>query len=203
MKDGILPRWLRRKGEDPALPVRTDYLAVSSLHGKLLALLREHMVPEVMAGPEEIGLCSPREHGDITLGIYLYDIRENGEIRLNGMQFNDETSLTYPPLHLDLYYMITAYSGAELRYREEENHRILAKAMQVLHDYPRLHSEQPLHIELIDLTLEQKAAVWNHYSTGYQLSLFYKVSPVRLDSLIRQETTRVQEIHISAGPRRQ
>lgn len=200
MRERILPWWFRKKDETAAEPVRTDYTAVASIHGKLLTLLREQMVPEVIAGREEIGLCHPQDHGDITLGIYLYDIRENSEIRMSGMQPYDETHLKYPPMYLDLYYMLTAYSAIDIRYREEENHRILAKAMQVLHDHPRMDAELPLHIELQNLPLEQKSGLWNHVNSGYQLSLFYKVSPVMLDSLVRRETARVREIHINTVP---
>lgn len=219
MKERTMPWWLRKRDEQRhtsdgpqpdgshrelsqtvrRLPVKTDYTVVSAVNEKLLELLRRHMVPNVLASREEIGLCTPKEHGDMVFGIYLYDIRENGDIRRSGMQMYDSTHVQYPPVYLELSYMLTAYSGIDLRYREEENHRILVKAMQVLHDFPRLEGEDALHIEFQNLTLEQKSAVWHSLGSGFQLSLFYKITPVKLESTIVKETARVQEIRIETG----
>lgn len=182
------------------LPVKPDYTVVSAVNDKLLSLLRKHMVPNVLASREEIGLCTPKDHGDMVLGIYLFDIRENSDVRVTGMQEYDSGHIQYPPIYLELYYMLTAYSAIDLRYREEENHRILTKAMQVLHDYPRMEGEDALHLEFQNLTLEQKASIWHNLGSGYQLSLFYKITPIKLESTIRRETARVREIRIDASP---
>lgn len=214
MRERTMPWWFRRRDEEgPAqenrndvtfsqrqLPVKPDYTVVSAVNDKLLSLLRKHMVPNILVSREEIGLCTPKDHGDIVFGIYLYDIRENSDVRMTGMQAYDSGHIQFPPIYLELYYMVTAYSAIDLRYREEENHRILTKAMQILHDYPRLEGEDALHIEFQNLTLDQKAAVWHNLGGGYQLSLFYKITPIKLESTIRRETVRVQEIRIDAAP---
>lgn len=230
MRERTTPWWFRRRGEEPPvqengskengskengraddgswryagrsrqLPVKPDHTAVSAVNGKLLSLLRNHMIPEVLASGEDIGLCTPKDHGDIVFGIYLYDIRENGELRVTGMQPYDSGHVRFPPVYLELCYMLTAYSAIDLRYREEENHRILTRAMQVLHDYPRLEGEDALHIEFQNLTLDEKAAVWHNLGGGYQLSLFYRITPVKLESSVMKETARVREILIDASP---
>lgn len=192
--------WRGDKGAVRQFPLKPDYTVVSAVNDKLLTLLRKHMVPNVLASREEIGLCTPKDHGDVVFGVYLYDIRESDEIRMTGMQAYDSSHIQFPPIYLELYYMMTAYSAIDLRYREEENHRVLTKAMQVLHDYPRLEEEDRLHIEFQNLTLEQKSAVWHNLGGGYQLSLFYKIAPIKLESTIRKEVSRVQEIHIDASP---
>lgn len=225
MRERTTPWWFRKRGEEPSgqetggdeggradgsplcfggrprqLPVKPDHTAVSVVNDRLLSLLRDHMVPDVLVSGEEIGLCTPKDHGDIVLGIYLYDIRENSEIRVNGMQPYDSGHIRFPPLYLELSYMLTAYSAIGLRYREEENHRILTKVMQVLHDYPRLEGEDALHIEFQNLTLDQKAAVWHNLGGGYQLSLFYRITPVKLESSIKKEAARVREILVDVSP---
>lgn len=202
MKERILPWWFRKRDEESPEPVRSDELAVSSVNTKLLALLRKTMVPGVIASREDIGICSPKEYGDMVFGIFLYDIRESNDLRLNGMQAFDQNHLQFPPLYLELYYMMTAYSNIDIRYREEENHRMLTKAMQVMQDHPRLDGDSPLHAELLNLTLEEKMAIWNRFGDGYRLSVFYKISPVRLESTLRQEISRVQEIQVEAVPGR-
>ena len=225
MKERTMPWWFRRRDEERQneerqnkdrrngdrrepdkppevrrLPVKPDYTVVSAVNDKLLALLRKHMIPGVLVSREEIGLCTPKDHGDIVFGVYLYDIRENSDIRMTGLQACDSSHMQYPPIYLELSYMLTAYSAIDLRYREEENHRLLTKAMQVLHDYPRLEGEDALHIEFQNLTVDQKSAVWHSLGGGYRLSLFYKITPVKLESTIRREVARVQEIHIDASP---
>jgi len=184
------------------MPVKTDYTVVSSVNNKLLTLLRKHMVPQTVSSREEIGLCNPGNHGDMAFGVFLYDIQENHDMRINGMQIYDQTHLQFPPMYLDLYYMMTAYSAIDIRYREEDNHRMIVKAMQVLHDYARIDGEMPLHIEMIHLTLDQKTGIWGRYSAGYQLSVFYKISPVMLESTIRKEVSRVKEIRMDTIPDR-
>lgn len=206
MKERMIPWWFRKRDEEAgtagaAAPVRvnTDFTVVSMVNDRLLRLLRKHLVPGVISGREDIGLCMPKDHGDLVLGICLYDVQENSEIRMTGMMA-EANSLRFPPMYLDLYYMVTAYSNIQIRYREEENHRILAKVMQVLHDYPKMEGEDQMHAEYQNLTLEQKMSVWNNFKSGYQLSLFYKVSPVRLESNRSQDMVRVREIEVEANP---
>lgn len=195
MKELKMPWWLRRKEEGTPNPVKADYTVISSVNEHLLHQLRKQLVPQVIASRDEIGLCSPGEHGDIMLGLYLYDIRENEEVRVTGMQPYSEELQQFPPLYLNLYYMLTAYSNIDIRYREEENHRIMAKVLQIFYDYQGSRNHE-LHIEYQSMMLEQKMAVWNNFGMGYQLSLFYKVAPVKLNSTITKEIVRVKEIQL-------
>lgn len=195
MKELKMPWWLRRKEEGTPNFVKADYTVISSVNEQLLHQLRKNLVPQVIASRDEIGLCSPEEQGDIKLGLYLYDIRENEEIRVTGMQPYGKEMQQFPPLYLNLYYMLTAYSNIDIRYREEENHRIMAKVLQIFYDYQGSGSHE-LYIEYQSMTLEQKMAVWHSFGRGYQLSLFYKVAPVKLNSAITKEIVRVKEIQV-------
>lgn len=206
MKDNRMPWWFRKKDEGARTPVKRDYTIISSVDKGFLSLLKEHMIPGVVSGSEQIGLCPPGENGDMLLGLYLYDIRENDEMRVNGMLTYDEEHMQNPPLYLSLYYMLTAYSDMDIRYREEENHRLLTKAMQILYDHPVLDSAtlhptgqiQPydLRLEYLNMRPEEKAAVWQNAKQPMQLSLFYRVTPVQLDSTVRREVVRVREIQL-------
>lgn len=196
MKERKTPWWFWKRSEEAPAPGKNDYTVISTVNDRLLYTLRQHLVPGILESREEIGLCTPPDHGDMVLGIYLYDIQENDEMRVNGMIDYGENYQQYPPLYLNLSYMITAYSSIDLRYREEENHRILAKVMEVFHDYPLLEGDDRLHMEPQNLTMEQKMAVWHNNGMGYRLSLFYRVTPVRLNSTVKREITRVKEIQI-------
>ncbi len=41
-------------------------------------------VPDVIRTPDEIGPRSPEEHGDVSLGLFLYDIQECEELQQRG-----------------------------------------------------------------------------------------------------------------------
>lgn len=206
MKERKIPWWFKKKEEDTRTQVKRDYTIISTVDRGFLSLLKDHMVPDVIAGSEQIGLCPPGESGDMLLGVYLYDIRENGEMRINGMFSCDEEHLQNPPMYLSLYYMLTPYSDIDLRYREEENHRILTRAMQVLYDCPVLDSStlhptsqvEPydLRIEYLNLKPEEKSAVWQNTRQPERLSLFYRITPVQLDSTVQREVGRVKEIQL-------
>lgn len=207
MSERKIPWWLRRKEEyQPAKPASADYTVVSSVSRNLLGMLRENLVPGLLQSQDNIGLCSPADHSDIILGLYLYDVREDEDIRVNGLQQVDQKYLQYPPMFLDLHYMVTTYLTMDLRYRTEEEHRILGGVMQLFHDNPILESgpgtgNEDLKLELENMDIGEKMKLWSGFGDPYRLSLFYKVSPVRLESKLFTKVTRVKEIHIEAVPR--
>lgn len=211
MKEAKIPWWLRKKADQRHPPTPPDYTVISAAGMAVVKLLQGHMVPELIPSRDGISLCCPTEHGDIIVGIYLYDIRENEEVRMNGMQPVDEAYLQFPPMYLNLHYMITAYLDMDIRYRSEEQQRILGSIMQIIHDNPILDSDtmQPakgaapgdLRLEYENLQTEEKVKIWSSISMPYQLSLFYKLSPVKLESTIFTPVTRVKEVsvHLQEG----
>lgn len=121
----------------------------------------------------------------------------------------------YAPLALSLYYMITAYYG-----ETEDNvdsttdttrllgsHRLLGKAMSVLHDHPLLDTEainsvlppedlqrhpydqvEKVRINPQPLSLEEMSNIWSGFQTEYRLSAAYEVSVVLIESARPQRT---------------
>lgn len=178
------------------------YTAIAETGAMLARILREGMVPELIANGDAIGLCSPADRGDITLGIYLYDIRENEEIRVSGMLNTGVNTQKNPPVYLSLYYMITAYSASDVKFRSAEEHRLLGRALQILHDRNRIPMAEigegltgiDLQIMLQNLTLEDKFKIWNMRDVQFRPSLFYKVSPVEVESTRERGIRRVTEL---------
>ncbi len=78
---------------------------------------------------------------ETTLNVYLYDIRENLELRQNEPVLerdNGTVILRKPPLRVSCSYLITAWPavvGEELALQE---HRLLSQALQVLSRYPSI-----------------------------------------------------------------
>lgn len=197
-----IPWWLCKSKDRANSAAQTfDYTVISLISRNILNLLRENLVPGLIQSQDNIGLCSPADHSDTVLGVYLYDVRENGEIRESGMQPVDRQYMQFPPIYLDLYYMVTTYLTMDLRYRWEEEHRILGGVMQLFHDNPILEPSQgdyELNLELENMDLDGKLKIWSGFGSNYQLSLFYKVSPVKLESSLFKKVTRVKEIRIDA-----
>ena len=97
----------------------------------------------------------------------------------------------YPPLALNLYYLLTPYASDPT-----SAHQVLSFAMQRLHDNANISGAQlqgslrlsieQLSIVLCPLALEELTRVWNALQTPYRLSVAYEVRIV----LIRSETER-------------
>src|SRR5260370_19198041 len=101
-----------------------------------------------------------------------------------------------PPLALDLFYLLTAYE------RDDGDssviaHRLLGRAMRVLHDHPLLGTDEirtalpnndlAEQIERIRITpqpmaVEEFSKLWTTFQVGYRISAAYQVSVVLIDS---------------------
>ncbi|MFZ5352370.1 MAG: DUF4255 domain-containing protein [Bacillota bacterium] len=181
------------------------YTVISDVGSTLINLLRENMVPEPVLQPEMIGLASPADKGDYRLTLFLYNIVESGDFRNNQLQVTESGLLQYPPLSLNLYYMLTAHSSSELNSRALDEHRILGKAMQVLFDNSIVRGSQlqgtlrekneELKIVVDNIPVDILVKIWNFPNIPYKLSVSYLVGPVYLDSTRTKEAKRVMEIN--------
>ena len=167
------------------------YTMIADVGEKLVSILQRELVPAVLPNPNEVGLCSPEDHGDISLGLFLYDVKESEEVRQQGAAVIKKEKLMKPPIYLNLYYMITAYSGGDIRYKLTQEQRILGKVMQTFYDYPMIPLEEvdkdavngmDLRIQMQKISIDEKSRIWNFPNVGNKLSLFYKVSPVAIES---------------------
>lgn len=74
-----------------------SYTAIADVGLSLTKMLQESLTPEPIKKLEKIGLCSPAERGDFQLTLYLYNIEESGEYRINTMIDKADGSQMYPP----------------------------------------------------------------------------------------------------------
>lgn len=183
------------------------YTVIADAGNAIVSLLREHMVPSVILNPESIGLYNIQEKGDLMLGLYLYDIRESEEYRNSSMIPENLSRQKYPSTYLSLYYMMTAYSGGEKKLQAAEEQKILGKAIQVLADYSILDavSFQPMEkatgrfvqIEFQSISIEDKIRLWTVPNKAYQVSFFFKVGPIELESAKTRNIPRVVELDLA------
>ena len=104
-----------------------------------------------------------------------------------------------PPLPLNLYYLLTAYGEDD---NDDLGHRVLGRAMSILHDHPVLSSDDiRLSVDAADLpkfdlqhqlegirisyqpmSLDEMSKLWTAFQTGYRISAAYEVAVVLIDS---------------------
>lgn len=177
-----------------------DYRIISKVSQAIVELLRQKLVPENIANEELIGLCSPSDKGDFSLGVYLYDIQEDENYYNHDMVEESRNRQRYPASYYSLYYAITAYSSSDAKFRAEEEQKLLGAVLQVLRDYNVLNHEVQkeleapsldIRIQMLGLDLEEKRKLWSSFNLPYQLSLFYKVLPIEIESNRTKRITRV------------
>lgn len=185
-----------------------NYNIISDIGDALVRLLREGMVPDIIPNSEGIGVCHPSDRGDISLGITLYDMKRNNDIDPKEIPIGSD-KMQAPSFFLDLYYMITAYSSSDIKFRSLEEAKMIGRAMQLLEGNPVMKPElygkvfENMHflprIEMLDLDNEEKHRIWSIPDQPYKLSVFYKVYPVEIESEKIREITRVKETDFVFG----
>ena len=186
-----------------------DHNIISEVGEAIISLLREGLVPDIIPGSEGIGACHPSDRGDFTLGVCLYDVKRNKDITDNDRIPVGTSQLRSPSVFLDLYYMITAYSSSDIKFRSLEEAKMIGRTIQILEGTPVLRGSlfgKPFsemryepRIELLELDNEEKNRIWNVPNQPYKLSLFYKVYPIELISEKITHITRVRETDFTVG----
>ncbi len=194
------------------------YTVIADISEKLIEMLQKELVPDIIQNENEIGLRSPEDHSDVSLGLYLYDIEESEEIKSRSTSVIKHDKISKPPIYLNLYYMLTAYARGDNRYRLLQEEKILGRVIQTFFDHPFIiydgeslsagkagskttHDVKGVQeipaisprIIMQRLDSDEKNKIWNFPNTSYRLSLFYKVSPVAIDSNIMNQFARVRE----------
>ncbi|MCI8294139.1 MAG: DUF4255 domain-containing protein [Hespellia sp.] len=181
-----------------------DYTGIADTGNRILDLLRETLVPELLNSADQIGLCSPEDHGDYAVGVWLYDVKEDTDIQMHDMVSLNRQSQRYPSVYLVLRYMITLYLQSDLKYRAVQEHQMIGKIIQTLRDHAVLGdlqqsfaggpSEMDVRIQMQELSVEEKMRIWTFPNMPYKTSLFYSAGPVEVQSSRKKTVSRVREI---------
>ena len=137
------------------------------------------------------------------MGLYLYDIREEGQIARPPLVDKGKIQLIQPPRPYSLYYMVFINGSSQMGLKAPDIQKIIGKAAQIVNDNSSVRpqelqpwlddSEPPIELSPAKITLDEKARVWQAIHKPYQISLFYKAAPVFLSSEIVVEPPRVSE----------
>jgi hypothetical protein len=124
------------------------------------------------------------------LSLWLYQVLPNEHLR-NAPPVRardpsgDDTTEFYPPLALNLYYLLTPSTGNDVG-----DQQVLGRTLQIFHDQSILRMEstqsperaEELHISLAPRTIEELAEVWEAMQQPYRLSVCYEIRVARIDS---------------------
>jgi hypothetical protein len=181
-----------------------QYTVIADVGMTIIQLLRDNMVNEPIQQPEFIGLSHPNDKGDLSLSLFLYSVKESAD-RQTQMLSRGQNTLQFPPMTVELFYLLTAHSAAELQTRSLDEHRILGKALQVLYDNSIIKghvlqgsladTNEELRIVMENLSLDTLISLFPN--TPYKLSVCFSVGPVHIESTRMKATKRVVERDIS------
>ncbi|MFB2881600.1 DUF4255 domain-containing protein [Floridanema aerugineum] len=130
------------------------------------------------------------------LSIFLYRVLENSDMRNRNPELINGNSARYPPLFLNLFYLITPLTNSA-----ENNHYLLGKTMQILHDRGIVkgsllkgileNTAEELRVIFHPISIEDITKLWSSFLRPYHLSAAYEVKVVAIDSQRTIETETV------------
>ena len=186
------------------------YTIISDVGQAITNILREKLVPEPIDKSEKIGICEPKDRGDYIVGIHPYDIKEDLTAQKREPIHLPDGREQDPPSMIELYYMISVSSKAQIEVKSAEESRIIGKIIQVFKDnqvipqkyLPDDSKIEEIPISMIPLEMEEKVKIWTMFGESYKLSVFYLVGPVAIDSeVVRKPEKRVETFIIGTSQR--
>jgi hypothetical protein len=187
------------------------HTAIADVGETIISLLRDEMA--AMVDGDSIVLISPGEIGGtdaVRLSLFLYEVNENPHLKNREKEpldpVNEPDRFRYPGLYLDLSYLLTAYPSPSIQDRTDrtiEEHKILGRAMQVLHDHaiitgPSLKgnlggSDLALRVTMARLSMDDLTRIWTTFpEKPFRPSVCYTVTPVKVESERIESARRVR-----------
>ncbi|MCK5057101.1 MAG: DUF4255 domain-containing protein [Candidatus Aminicenantes bacterium] len=180
----------------------SDYRVFEDLGETLKQLLTENLlslgspVNIVFDSPADIEMQNDSPH---TLSLFLFKVETNPHMNNREMQNINHKKLKYPPITLDLFYLLTPFANDR-----SQEHLILGKVMQTFHDQAILKGRflkeglegtgSEFRLTLFSLPFEEMFQLWQSFTEkSFRLSICYKVTPVEIDSTREEEARRVLE----------
>jgi hypothetical protein len=173
------------------------YTAIAQVSKALVDVIRQGVVPDLLEKEDEVGLCSPDNHGDFKVGIYLYNIEQSGSFRLSGKQNEGLYYQKYPPVVLDLHYMITPYYKGDIKFLAENEQIMLGRVVQIINDNGTIFADtgEPVTLEFINPAIGDRQKIWVG-ENPYRTSVFISAKAVILESAREGRMSRVTDITI-------
>ncbi len=184
----------------------SDFRVIEQVSLTLRTLLFEGLsgegdVSEDFTAEANISLASPAEildeAGDadipVLASLYLYQVSPNPHVKNHPLIQTGAGEQRYPPLALDLFYLLTPMSGSPT-----DDQVILARGLQIFEanatisapflDSTLQPSSPSLRLVINPVSLEELTRIWNAFNQPYHLSVCYKAQFVAIDSARQPES---------------
>jgi hypothetical protein len=174
-------------------------LAIAAVTTTLTRLLQELPQDELEPGEgievtaRPLDKASQNVQGN-RINLFLYQTTLNGAWRNTDIPRQTRPSeVGQPPLAVDLHYLISAFTDSADDHR---SHRLLGRAMRILHDHPvldrkdirtaleaaDLHAQiERIRIRPAQMSNDESSKLWSAFHTPYRLSTAYEVSVVLIE----------------------
>ncbi len=180
---------------------------IRDLTQTLRTLLTQSGVPAELAAAQ-IVFERPTEQFNptqATVDLFLYDIRENVELRTNELTVerqNGQVNIRRPPLRVDCSYLVTAWSGGVSGDESAlQEHRLLSQVLQVFSRYSTIpnqflqgslaNQEPPLPMVTAKANgLKEPAEFWTSLGTQLRASIGVKVT-IAMEMLVEPEVAPI------------
>ena len=178
-----------------------------TLAGRLKTLLN---TDSIMPSRVDVTVLPPDKLKDSeqnNLNLFLYQVLPNAAWRNMVPPTQVRPGETgNPPLALILNYLITAYGTRGEEQSHGISHRILGRAMSILHDNPLITKNElqgalgqnekdklgelvePIRITHLPISTEEMSKIWTIFQVGYRVSAAYQVSVVMIDSVVQAKS---------------
>lgn len=183
----------------------SNSLAIAAVTATLQSILQRTVVTEADLADTKVTIL-PLDKARVgltvnQLNLFLYQISRDAAFSNFDMpRLTNPGEIGYPPLPLNLYYLITAF-GRDDDTAQPFGHQVLGKAMSVLHDIPVLSPDdiraatsglipdadldrqiERLRLTLHPISLDDLSKLWTGLATQYRLSAAYEVGVALIES---------------------
>lgn len=195
-----------------------DFMVIGVVGEAIRELLRKRLLADVGGNFSSLQSVTPLPPNmlESTTGdhvsLFLYHIVENGYMKNQPMERIEAGTLKYPPLCLNLYYLLTPYAGQETQAIPGwDVHTILGRSMQAFHDNASLDGPalraaledigrgddfegiKEIRIILNPVSIDDMNKIWTSLTTPLRISVCYEVRVVTIESRRSIGTGRVVE----------
>lgn len=190
-----------------------DHRAIADVGESLVSLLGDRMADLIT--DDQVVLASPVDDdlaNTVRLTLYLFDVQRSTPKSTPSRQQPPGETPRRDSLSLDLSYLLTAHPGKEnssatVTSETKDEHTVLGRAMQVLHDNalvdgPDLKGslspgDDALQVTPLPETTDTVVNLWNTFQNEpYRPSVPYLVTPVEIESRREAPTDRVEQVRL-------
>ena len=166
---------------------------MSATIGRVSETLRK-LLEAQMSPATKVTLLSPADASPLTarVNLFLYRVTKNTQLgNLDPMpKPGAPKQLAFPPLALNLFYLMTIFSPPDPQIGMADSHGIMGEAMRVFYEHSIVPANflvgglQPgqVKITLVPADIEELTKIWTALTKEYRLSAVYEVSYVDIPS---------------------